>query len=97
MRIDLALAHAPRDDLGVLRTEIENDNAGMCVFLHGRLIVDLPAEEGDSPVHPGNYVALAGKSAFKLLAHFLGGRRILGASDHADEEGEEGEGFHLEM
>jgi hypothetical protein len=42
-------------------------------------------------------VALAGKSAFKLLAHFLGGRRILGASDHADEEGEEGEGFHLEM
>jgi hypothetical protein len=45
----------------------------------------------------GNYVALAGKSAFKLLAHFLGGRRILGASDHADEEGEEGEGFHLEM
>ena len=45
----------------------------------------------------GNDVALAGKSAFKLLAHFLGGGRILGASEHADEEGEEDEGFHLEM
>ena len=27
--IDLALANAPRDDLGVLRTEIENENFGM--------------------------------------------------------------------
>ena len=29
LRIDLALANPPRDDLGVLRTEIEDENLGM--------------------------------------------------------------------
>ena len=32
--IDLAFAHPPRDDLGVLRTEIENENSGMRRCFH---------------------------------------------------------------
>jgi hypothetical protein len=45
----------------------------------------------------GNELALPSKTALELIADFLSGRRILGASVDENEEREEKKGLHLEM
>jgi hypothetical protein len=44
-----------------------------------------------------NDVAPTGKAAFKMLAHFLGRRSILGASAQEADEKKDREGLHREM
>ena len=71
--IDLTFAHPAGDDLSVLRTEIENENAGMRRFFTGGSLRICLRRRGFSGAPRGTTWPLAGKSAFKLLAHFLGG------------------------